>query len=124
MFIKNINTFEVLTYKFLDLKLILKAIIIFFQNKELSEYHDYQAKSISYKAREFINQRLRALNNSFVSWVEAIIIDADGRVKLGVHSVKSGLHQVRIGQDILDRLVVVQNRTFVKVCMKIKKKTI
>ncbi|CCD70024.1 ANK_REP_REGION domain-containing protein [Caenorhabditis elegans] len=83
-------------------------------NKELSEYHDYQAKSISYKAREFINQRLRALNNSFVSWVEAIIIDADGRVKLGVHSVKSGLHQVRIGQDILDRLVVVQNRTFVK----------
>lgn len=83
-------------------------------NKELSDSHDYHASVVRFKAREFFRKRILALTNTFISWVEAILIEADTRLPLGIHSVKSNLHQVRIGRDIMDEMVEVRGSVFVK----------
>ncbi|CAO4376416.1 unnamed protein product [Caenorhabditis nigoni] len=83
-------------------------------NKDWSEYEDHCAKAIPYKAREFIIARLKSLNMTMVSWVEALLIEADPRLNLGVDSCISALHQVRIGGDVLDPLVVAMERGVLK----------
>ncbi|KAF1752306.1 hypothetical protein GCK72_018860 [Caenorhabditis remanei] len=83
-------------------------------NKELSDYQDFCASIIPYKAREFLSLRLRALTNTFCSWVEALLIDAEARIPLTVHSVKSSLHQIRIGRDVMDPMIEVGGKVYVK----------
>ncbi|ULT86202.1 hypothetical protein L3Y34_006111 [Caenorhabditis briggsae] len=83
-------------------------------NKDWSDYEDHCAMAIPYKAREFINARVKSLNLTMVSWVEALLIEADPRLNLGVDSCKSALHQVRIGGDVMDPLVTAMDRGVLK----------
>lgn len=84
-------------------------------NKKMSVFNDSISRKTAYKAREFMISRLKALNNSFTSWVEAILAEADPGINLAIEAVKSSLHQIRIGTDPFDTTVKIKGISFVKV---------
>lgn len=61
-------------------------------------------------AYEWITKRYRALCNTYVSWVDALLGNADARMPLAFHGVNSGLHQIRIGPCVSDELTETNGR--------------